>query len=334
MIDVVIPSVRADLVARLLDALDAAPLGGDVVVVWDGAAGAAPALGPGVRVLAGPRRGPAAARNAGGRACPAPWVACVVDYVVRQPGWTGGLLGDVACAGADVAGIQGRVVVPLPAGRPPTDWERNVARLADTPGVITADLVCRRAAVEQVGGFDERFPRAYREDTDFELRVQDAGWRFARSSRRTIAHPVRAAPALVSLSLQRGNADDVLFWALHGARSGVTWGTKARYAATTAAALSGRRVGGVLWAAATAEFLWRRARGGPRTPCELATLALTSALIPPAAVWHTAAGLVRHRTSVRRRLIGARDGEPLRSGHHASGRHQDHPRTAPLHGLP
>ena len=296
-IDVVVPAVRADLVRRLLDALGPPP--GDVVVVWD-SADPAPDL-PGARVLRGPRRGPAAARNAGWRATATDWIAFLDDDVVPAPDWSAQLAQDVAAAADGVAAVQGRVVVPLPADRPPTDWERNVARLADTPGIITADLACRRAAVQQIGGFDERFERAYREDTDFELRLLGAGWRVARGT-RTVEHPVRDAPALVSARLQRGNADDVLFWALHGARSGVVWRTKARYALLTAAALSGRRAGLALWAAGTGHFWWSRVRDGPRTGGELAAMALTSAAIPPLAVWHTVAGVVRHRRLVLARL--------------------------------
>jgi histidinol-phosphate phosphatase family protein len=48
------------------------------------------------------------------------------------------------------------------------------------------------------------------------------------------------------------------------------------------------------WAAGTAELAWARIAPGPRTPAELATMLLTSAAIPPAAVLRTAEGLVRH----------------------------------------
>jgi hypothetical protein len=35
-------------------------------------------------------------------------------------------------------------------------------------------------------------------------------------------------------------------------------------------------------------------------------MALTSAVIPPLAIWHTAAGVKKHRDLVRRRLAGRR----------------------------
>ena len=307
-IDVVVPAVRADLVARVVGALDGTDGEGigEIVVVWD-RADPPPRL-PAVRIVPGPRRGPAAARNTGRRATAAPWIAFLDDDVVPAPGWAQRLAEDVQAADPDVAAVQGRVVVPLPADRAPTDWERNVARLADAPGIITADLVCRRAALDQVDGFDERFRRAYREDTDLELRLLEAGWRLTRGT-RTVEHPVRRAPALVSATLQRGNADDVLLWALHGARAGVTWGTKGRYAALTAAALTRRRTGVALWAAGTARLFWSRVRDGPRTSREIAAMAATSVAIPPLAVWHTAAGAVRHR-----RLVLARVGRSRRTG--------------------
>jgi hypothetical protein len=305
--DVVVPAVRAQSVARLLGALDRSLLG-RVIVVWDRPAGDPPALD--AEVVRGEARGPAAARNRGWRAASSDWIAFLDDDVLPAAGWAAALLADLDGQPPRVGGVAGNVDVPLPAGRPPTDWERNVARLA-TARFVTADFACRRAALEDVGGFDERFRRAYREDTDLELRLLDAGWEIARGARR-VEHPVGEAGWLVSVRLQRGNADDVLLWTLHGPRAGVTWRFKARYAATTLAAAgapllaAARRrraaaLAGALWAGATAELCWRRAAPGPRTPAELGRMAATSALIPPAAVAHLGRAAVRHRRLVARR---------------------------------
>ena len=184
---------------------------------------------PGVRVVrpARPGRGPAAARNAGWRACRADWIAFLDDDVEPEPGWLEALAADLAAAGPDVGGVQGRVVVPLPPDRRPTDWERN-ARGLERARWATADLAYRREALEAAGGFDERFPRAYREDADLGLRITAAGRRIV-TGERVVRHPVRPAPAWVSVAKQAGNADDVLMRALHGrawrARGGCAGGS-------------------------------------------------------------------------------------------------------------
>src|SRR5438270_287781 len=102
----------------------------------------------------------------------------------------------------------------------------------------TADMAYRRAALVAVGGFDERFPRAYREDADLGIRVTGAGFRIVRGERR-VNHPVRPAGPWVSLRLQKGNRDDALMRALHGPawreRAGVPRGRRPRHLATTAA---------------------------------------------------------------------------------------------------
>jgi hypothetical protein len=59
-----------------------------------------------------------------------------------------------------------------------------------------------------VGGFDERFPRAYREDADLGLRVTCAGWHIVVGT-RSVEHPVRPAGWRQSIRSQRGNADDI-----------------------------------------------------------------------------------------------------------------------------
>jgi Glycosyl transferase family 2 len=302
-----------------------------------------------VQVLASGGAGPAAARNTGWRAATSAWVAFLDDDVVPEPGWRVMLAADLEAAPPDLAGSQGRVRVPLPKGRRPTDWERNVLGL-ERARWATADLAYRRAALAAAGGFDERFRRAYREDTDLGLRLTGAGWRIEHG-RRAVTHPVRPAGACASLRAQAGNADDVLLAMLHGrgwrAAGGVPPGRRGRHLAVTAAAVAGlaglalgeRRLaapGLACWAAGTAELAWARIAPGPRTPRETATMLATSALLPAAATWHWAAGLVRHRRVVLARLLGPRAtlirvpaGPPATAGAPHSP-----PRVAPATGRP
>ncbi len=99
----------------------------------------------------------------------------------------------------------------------------------------------RREALETVGGFDERFRRAFREDADLALRALAAGWSVTAGT-RTTAHPVRPADRWISVRLQRGNADDVLMTRLHGrdwwTRAAAPRGRLPRHLAVTAAALA------------------------------------------------------------------------------------------------
>jgi len=289
--DLVIPSAGRPSLCALLDALAAqgvAAAAERVIVVDDGGDGIeAPAW---ATVVAGTGRGPAAARNAGARAGAAEWVAFLDDDVVPEPGWLAALQADLAGAGARVGGSQGGIRVPLPAGRRPTDWERNVAGLEEARWA-TADLAYRRAALDAVGGFDERFPRAYREDADLGLRVVAAGWTIERGTRRVL-HPVGPASPATSVRKQAGNADDALMDVLHGPgwreRAGAPPGRRPRHLAVAAAGLAAlfapgrraRRLAAAAWAAGTAELAWARIAPGPRTPREVATMAWTSAAMP------------------------------------------------------
>lgn len=312
-VDVVVPTVGRPSLSGLLWLLSRSLPAGSSVLVVDDRPPQAPPLDLGrardrVRVVRSDGRGPAAARNAGWRASSAPWIAFVDDDVDPPLDWVQGLIDDLATAPPEVAGVQGRIEVPLPVGRRPTDWERNVAGL-DGATWITADMALRRAALEQVGGFDERFPRAYREDTDLALRLLDAGWRLTLGERR-VRHPVRRAPWWISVPLQRGNSDDVLLERLHGRgwrrRLGIAPGALSSYPATTglgiaalAALATGRRrtaaLAAAAWAVRTARFAWRRAAPGPRTAAELAAVAATSVAIPPVACYHRLRGSVTWR---------------------------------------
>jgi HAD superfamily hydrolase (TIGR01662 family) len=327
--DVVVPTCGRASLGALLDALAAAggPQPERVLVVDDRPAGAPDLTAAGAEILRSGGRGPAAARNAGWRAASAPWVAFLDDDVMLPPGWCRHLAADLGDLPERVAGSQGRIRVPLPRDRSPTDWERNVAGL-ERARWATADLAYRRAALEAVGGFDERFPRAYREDSDLGLRLAARGWAIA-GGHRTVLHPVGRADRWVSVRRQAGNADDALMTALHGRdwreRAGAPPGRFARHATVTAAGLlalgaasaGARRLAmaaGALWAAGTAEFAWARIAAGPRTRGEVGTMLATSAAIPPAATLARLRGIRRARrlTAAPGAVLLDRDGTLVR----------------------
>ncbi|MDQ4048287.1 MAG: HAD-IIIA family hydrolase, partial [Actinomycetota bacterium] len=305
-----------DSLSLLLSALaaQAGPPPGRVIVVDDRRVrggrlvtpAAHAALGSRLRILEGPGRGPAAARNVGWHESQAEWIAFLDDDVLPPPEWASRFASDIRALPPHAAASQGGIVVPLPPDRPPTDRERGVAGLAGAQWA-TADMAYRRRVLEQVGGFDERFPRAYREDADLGLRVVSAGHQIVHGD-RTVAHPVWPSGRLASVRAQAGNADDMAMLALHGRRwreaAGAPAGRRPRNLATTAAGLAALAVGlagrravaltmAAGWGAGTAELMWSRIAPGPRTRDEVSTMVLTSLLIPPAATLNTVRGLMR-----------------------------------------
>jgi HAD superfamily hydrolase (TIGR01662 family) len=311
--DIVIPTIGRASLHRLLGALERCDgTRPAAIVIADDRPGAStrlPDLGhvrPRPVVVEVGGRGPAAARNAGWRRCSSPWIVFLDDDVVPEPAWLGDLAADLTSCRARTAAVQGRLIVPLPDERRPTDWERNVARL-ESSAWITADMAVRRRALLDIGGFDERFRRAYREDTDLALRLMDAGWELGRGSRR-VAHPVRPTTWRQSVAAQRGNADDALMRRLHGSRwrtaGTAPAGALPAHTATVAcavtavvAALCGHRrsarCAGLAAGALVGRFWAVRVRGGRKRPADIVGLAASSTLIPFAATFWRAWGWAR-----------------------------------------
>ncbi|AGL18108.1 glycosyltransferase family 2 protein [Actinoplanes sp. N902-109] len=320
---VVVPTLGRPSLTALLTALAAAepaPVPVEFLVVDDRPdPGQQLALPPGidVKVVTGRAAGPAAARNVGWRVTAQEWVAFLDDDVLPDADWLTRLAADVMVAGATVGGVQGTLRVPLPADRRPTDWERVTAALADGAW-ITADMAYRRTALVATGGFDERLPRAFREDAELAHRVRQAGFDLVKGA-RTVTHPVRPEDRWISVRTQRGNADDALLRRLYGPRwrslLEIPPGRRRRHAAVTAAgvlavALAGAAVltrnrsaavaaavAAGAWTAGTAEFAAARIAPGPGTRSEVTTMIATSAAIPPVAVGHWLRGWLRWRAA-------------------------------------
>ncbi|MDV3126931.1 HAD-IIIA family hydrolase [Mycobacterium sp. 21AC1] len=308
---IVIPTIGRPSLRRLLAALEQSdgPAPEAVIIVDDRPVPQPPLMTElPVTVLRSGGRGPAGARNVGWRGATSRWICFLDDDVVPHPGWLAALAEDLRQAEAvGAAGSQAVIEVPVPRQRTSDDEQRTV-RLAHAQW-ITADMAYRRSALVAVGGFDERFPRAYREDSDLALRITLAGKTITRGKRRS-SHPVAPATWAGSVRAQIGNRDDALLHRKYGSgwrtAIGEGRGRLPVHAITTAGLLLAvttpagiARWARAVWLSLTAEFALRRFLSGRRTLSEAVRMLATSVLIPPVAVAYRLWGEWAYRAARR-----------------------------------
>jgi hypothetical protein len=212
-----------------------------------------------------------------------------------------------AFSDAQVGAAWGRIVVPI--RERPTDWERNVAGLERAP-CATANCFYRRTVLECVGGFDERFTEAWREDSDLQFGALARGVTIIHQPEALVTHPVRPARWGISIALQRQNRFNALLYKKHRQFYGrfnphePPWA----YYLIAGLVLSGA-VAAVNGAAAVAMTLWagwivmaaafclRRLRGATYRAAHVTEMVVTSLIIPPYAVFWRLYGAVRYRVA-------------------------------------
>ncbi len=261
---------------------------------------------PSIRYIpvTGNSHGPAAARNRGWRAAQGHIIAFTDDDCIPAPDW---LRAGVAGFVNGTVGVRGRIIVPV-EGRP-TDYERSVAALSGAE-FVTANCFYRRDALAAVGGFDERFTAAWREDSDlyFALLERHGADRFACVEQALVVHPVRPAPWGVSLRLQRKSFFNALLYRKHPAlyRERIQpeppwhyYATLAALAGTLLAALARRprpaAIGAAAWLLLTGLFAARRLKGTSRASRHVAEMLVTSAVIPLLSIYWRLRGAVSYR---------------------------------------
>lgn len=312
---VVVPTYRRPLLlARCLVALTRQTFAADdyeIIVVDDGAdtetertvQEAAALASMRLRYLrVSGRHGPAAARNLGWRTTNADIIAFTDDDTIPAADW---LAAGIAAFNDDVCGVWGRVVVPLPAR--PTDFERETGRLAHAEAV-TANCFYRRTALADIGGFDERFTSAWREDSDVFFTLLERNGKVVYARDAVVAHPVRRAPWGVSVRLQRKSQFNALLYKKHPRlyreriQRAPPWnyyailtclllvigGAAAGEASVAALAAFG-------WLAFTARFCVHRLHSTSRALEHVLEMLFTSVLIPPLSVFWRLRGAWKFR---------------------------------------
>jgi GT2 family glycosyltransferase len=143
------------------------------------------------------------------------------DVGIVGPRTTGADGGPQLSFGPDLTPVsewrQRRLVRALRERRPETvrEVETMSAREQEPVWVSGACLLARKAALDAVGGLDERF-FLYEEDVDLCLRVRQAGWRILYTPRAVVMHHLgRSMETIPALSRLEYDRSHLRFYAKH-----------------------------------------------------------------------------------------------------------------------
>jgi glycosyltransferase involved in cell wall biosynthesis len=315
-LSVVIPTYkRPELLLRCLQALAAQQInraGYEVIVVSDGPDELTrQALGYFgrsetffLRYLPMPeKKGPAAARNYGWLAAKGELIVFTDDDCIPDKNWLAAFYQEYLQD--NERAFTGKTIVPIPEN--PTDYERNIAGL-ETADFITANCACPKKILLAVGGFDEQFPIAWREDSEFEFKLINSGIPIVKIENAIITHPVRQADWGISLKEQKKTQYNVLLYKKHPTlyRKKIQPSPPVYYYVVIGCfllMLIGLLVnvsllfsGGLaLWLILSMWFAYRRLKFTSREPDHLLEMVITSLMIPFLSLYWQFYGAIKYR---------------------------------------
>jgi len=221
-LSVIIPTYqRPELLRKCLEALAKQTLSPElieIVVVDDGdqpqtalaVRNAAQETGLSIRYIAqAERRGLAAARNRGWRVALSALIAFTDDDCVPDPNWLkAGLTGfeQGACV------LTGRSTMAASGTFTGHTGTVSLPKIAE---FTTANLFCHRSVLNAVGGFDEAFDSAWREDSELQFKLLRMDVSITPCPDALIVHPLHPAPWYAPLRDERKNRYDALLYRKH-----------------------------------------------------------------------------------------------------------------------
>lgn len=153
------------------------------------------------------KKGPAAARNYGWLNARCKIIAFTDDDCLPDQYWLKEITENMNPDKEEA--VTGHVIVPR--DKRPTDYEQNTAGL-ELADFITANCACTRAVLLKIGGFDEQFRMAWREDSDLEFKLIRENVPVKHLESAVVVHPVRKANWGVSIKEQKKTLYNALLY--------------------------------------------------------------------------------------------------------------------------
>ncbi|OGB27063.1 MAG: hypothetical protein A3I66_22330 [Burkholderiales bacterium RIFCSPLOWO2_02_FULL_57_36] len=259
----------------------------------------------GTQVTYIPSDGPhglAAARNRGWRAARGTVIAFTNDDTVARADW---LQNGWNAFERDVQAVWGRVVVPYANSL--GEYERHLSNQGCTE-FAGANCFCRKQILEDMGGFDERFSLACREDADLYFRLLDRSERVVHAPAAVMTHPIRATSWMENLRCQKKAQADALLYKKHPRlykqkiQRGTHWDSYLIVAALLGFFVTlglGEFIAAIAaaatWLFMTGWFGVKRFAATPNSAANIAETIVASVLIPPLTVFWRLTGAVKFR---------------------------------------
>ncbi|WP_080239182.1 glycosyltransferase family 2 protein [Spirosoma rigui] len=257
-----------------------------------------------VRYLPQPTQlGFAAARNRGWKAARGQIIAFTDDDCLPQPDWLSAALVSFE-RGAQVATGQLRLTVP--GSTTPLDPK---ALCVETGEFISANCFCRKSALERVGGFEEAYDSAWRQDRDLQFNFIQKGIPISQCPEAVVIHPMQEMPWFTPLANERKSRYDALLYKRHPSlfrqrietnRSLIVEYYAAVLASTIAfmSLLSGNTIAAVIafgiWATLSTNLVWQRLPNRSIT-AQLPQTILTAITLPFLAVYWRLYGAIKYK---------------------------------------